>query len=256
DAEAISELLEPDGAVEEVGHKREQGRRTGRSNDDVAADLAKRNEDPEERWRREKETHANEARAEKERRVRDEIGGLEEDRLELPWEIQQREEPVVEEHVALGEASVAVVEWRPPAQKVVAHVHGRDRDTSRDHEGEGPWKRGPRLTRAEEGESRRRERDRQAGESRDADQRSDHQRVPAARGDRERTREKEHRCRMRRVPGAAVHTGKEERRPERREERARERVGARRPVTPQPVIDDAGCRAAGDPRHDHLRDRG
>ena len=59
---------------------------------------------------------------------------------------------------------------------------------------------------------------------------------------------------MRREPGAAVDTREEKRRSERREERARERVRSRRSVRAQPVVEDSGGRATGDPRRDDLRD--
>ena len=70
--------------MEEIGQKRKERRQRGRGNDDVTADLAKREEDPNERRRGQKQTHPDEVRTEKEWRSGNKVWRLEEDRFEVP----------------------------------------------------------------------------------------------------------------------------------------------------------------------------
>src|SRR5712691_115648 len=146
---------------------------------------------------------------------------------------------MVEEHVALREARVPIVERGAPAQQVVTEVDDRERQAACDHAAERLAVRRPGAPSAEERERGCGERDRQTGEGGDADQYADRDRVTAARRDGEGAGQKEHRGRVRRVPRAAVDARKEEGRSERREERTRERKRTRRPERAEPVIEDA-----------------
>src|SRR5206468_1959243 len=246
DAEAVTELLKTDGAMQHVQQKREEHRRGGCGNGDVTTDLTQRREEPYERRRREEKAHSYEMRTEKERRTGDDVRWLQEYRHEMPRQVEERKEPVVEEDVALGEPRVAVVNRRAPPHKVVTDIHDGEGKASRDYSRE----RTPVAPRAspcaQEGERRGRQRDRQARQGGDADERTDGDRAAAARRDRESARQKEHRRRVRRVPRAAVDAREEERGPECREQRSREGIRARCPVRAQPVVEDARRRAAGD----------
>jgi len=177
--------LEPDGAVEEIRQQREQRGQGGRADHDVPPDLTERDEHPEKGRGREEKAHAHETRTQEERCPFDEVRWLEEDRIQLPNQVDRREEALLKEEVALREAGVTRVERRSPAEHAVPDIQEREGQPAGDDPDErrAIWRSTP--SRGEQRERRRGDCDRQPCQRRDAKKRADQGRCAAPRCDRE-----------------------------------------------------------------------
>ena len=166
--------------MRDIGNEREPRRQRERGDGGVATEAAQAGEEPEERRRREEEAHPEVVRLQEEPGSGHELGRLEEDRLEVARQVEEREDAVVEEHVPLGEAPVAGVGERAPSEEVVAEVRERERSAA-GHDTRERWPKRPlRPAREEKREAGHRGGHRQPGERRAADERAEDDRRPAA----------------------------------------------------------------------------
>src|SRR5207248_10546338 len=102
DAEPVAELREADRAVRDVGEEREAGGERGRRDRHRTADVLQAREDEEERRGHEEQARPYEPRPEEVPDVRHEVRRLHRDRVQVTWQVREREEAVVEEEITLG----------------------------------------------------------------------------------------------------------------------------------------------------------
>src|SRR5205814_10286693 len=122
EAEAISELREADGAVQDVGKEGEDRGERDQADGGIAAHVAQTGEAPQECGRREEERHTPNVEREQPRRTLVERRRLQKDRIEMTRQVEEREDPVREEDITFRETRISRVERRVPAHEVVRDV--------------------------------------------------------------------------------------------------------------------------------------